>query len=180
MVETISREVDLAWLAGIIEGEGCIYAYLYKHSILPNFQALFIRVQITNNDPRIIQKATRIMSEIGVGYAFKLDKIRGNRNQTMIVIVAGKGRVKKLLTHIRPYLSGKSEQADLLLRIIEVREEMTHRYEKGNRITDNPVIISLVNKLQEAKKNFPVNPSETIRRANYPLTWKSEDIVRTA
>lgn len=171
MVQTIRREVDIAWLAGLIEGEGCIISRLYDASERQHRQ-LFVRVTITNNDARIIRKATEIFSALGIGYFYQLHMRRKqNHNTGIVVTVSGKGRVKKLLDAIMPHLSGKLEQAQAMKSIIERRQEMAHCYKRGNEICNDREIMALIALLKRLKHELPVNPSETKRRANYPLTW---------
>jgi ribosomal protein S6 len=175
MVEKISREVDVAWLAGIIEGEGCLISRFYNEECRNNKRRginLFVRIQIINNDAIIIQKTTKILSALGVGYYYQINKRKkSNHNDTLIVVVQGKGRVKKLLKAIMPYLSGKLKQAKFLKWIIERREEMAHCFDRSKRLSDDVILRLLIRKLKEAKHSLPINPSETTRRANYPLSW---------
>jgi len=182
MLETISREVNNAWLAGIIEGEGTFMAWFYKTKPERRGQhQLVTKISIVNNDAVILRKATEILSWNKIGYFYCLTKRKNkNHNNTLCVVVQGKGRVKNLINSIKPYLSGKLRQAEMMLNIINRREEMTHSYKRGQRIIDDEELLKFTKALKEMKHSLPVDPSETKRRANYPLSWKFEDIVRTA
>ncbi len=172
MLESISREVDKAWLAGFLDGEGCITAWFYTCKPPRRGLQFVVRVHFSNNDAIIIRKSSEILSSMQIGYCYQLQKRKNEKHNTGIVLtVNGKGRIKKLLNNLMPYLTGKKEQAEIMLKVIDRREEMTRPRKKGKYLTDDVILVSLVKDLRKAKHTLPVNPSETTRRANYPLTW---------
>ena len=171
MVETISREVDNAWLAGFLEGEGCLIARFYN-SDRRRGQQFFVRVTFTNNNALIMKKVSHILSDMGVGYYYQLLKRKSERhNTTLVITVQGKGRVRKLLNNVLPYMSGKLHQARVMLDLINRREEMAHCYNRGEFIDKDETLNKLINELSIAKHLLPINPSETTRIANRPLVW---------
>lgn len=116
----------LAWLAGIIDGEGSIACYV---AVQKNNLVMHNCVAITNSDPDIMAESNRIVTEL-IGHSvvnYVKDKSAVNYLAWQIQIQNRKD-VIKLLTSVEPYLIGKKAQAQLLLTI-----NKNHR--KGERIT---------------------------------------------
>ena len=64
--ESISRkDTDLAYLAAMIDGEGCIFAGFRSIETDNN---LTLRVTVYNTHPLIIRRVTEILCDLGVGF----------------------------------------------------------------------------------------------------------------
>ena len=189
--ETISK-TELAWLAGIIDGEGCIYARMNKHNKsirkLRTNEVYVIRmgISITNTDVFLIKEVSRICENLKVGFAFSTQPPRDPRRGVISIIVEGKGRSKKLLEAVLPYLINKKPQAEILLKLIQYRESLGYTTTKGwtvaregwrGKITavsppdgwiplcDDPIILGYIEELKTLKEQT-ILPSETTRTAN--------------
>ncbi len=187
---TISKEVDkekIAWMAGVWDGEGCIRPYFVKNQINGNL-CLGIESHVRNTDVFMISRVSQILYDLGIKFSFSLgsahiDKDGTNHKTSVVIKVAGKGNVWKLLTIMFPYLITKKQQASIAIELIEYRESLGYHgiaYRKesktgrcpgqwsGKTIQDDPKIMDLVQKLNKCKSNL-IDPSETTRVANKPM-----------
>lgn len=170
--ETISRQLDLAWLAGIIEGEGSIEVgftnhYNEKHQV--NYRHLFYRIKVSNNDPRLIQKASKIFKTLKVTFCYRICKRKDRNYWTMGLICAGRKSCEKLINAVYPYLYSKIDQADMMLEAIKYREEMGFSRKPGTPlISEDKKLLGIIEKLKWLKRNHP-EASETRRHANQVL-----------
>lgn len=186
MYWTISKEVNnekIAWMAGIWDGEGCLRAATRKN-VVNNNPTLFFEAFVKNTDVLMIREISKILHACKIKFCFFLqkshvDKDRVNHKKIICIKVSGKGNVWKLLTLMFPYLITKKKQASLMLQLIEYRESLGyhgpakgHGGKKenwnGKKITDDPKIVDLLEKLHKEKSNL-IDPSETKRVANKPL-----------
>jgi hypothetical protein len=170
------NDTDLAWVAGIVEGEA--YIGLSKR-IKPEFQYV-PRIQIINTDGLMLNAVGEILKKRNLAYyrhRWDIDKRRrrkiydnygvSNRKSGDIVFV-GLGRVKKVLDAILPYMRGERvSRAKIVLEFCNYRlnarngksylpysEHEHNLYKKLRQIVENP-------------RDYTLNP---IR----------DDIVRTA
>jgi hypothetical protein len=104
--------LDLAYLAGVVDGDGCINAQIVRrHDYVLKFQ---IRVTVT-----VFQKTTRhwfilyLQKEIGAG------NVRKRPDGISEYALVGTSSVKQLLEALLPYLKLKKKQAKLVLHIVE-------------------------------------------------------------
>ena len=120
-----SLEVRLGWLAGIIDGEGCITASVARR---PTTTQLCVGLIIGNTEERIVREAAAIADLCGVRYGLVLRKVaphrRMKRDLWLIQFQGGK-RVEGILEYVLPYLIGKQDQAHLILQIIRRRRSLT-------------------------------------------------------
>ena len=118
-VETISRE-KLAWLGGLIDGEGHIGGGLHKN------QGYRVYVTITNSCPFTIRNISEIYNILNIKYCFCLARYNNptNYKDVITVSVQGHGSVKKLLEVVFPYLVAKSNQAKIVIDYITFRKSL--------------------------------------------------------
>jgi len=117
-------EIEKAWLAGIIDGEGSI------RIDYPRIQRAGQRngsaqpgIVITNNDWAIIERCVDICQRMDVSP--HVQRRQGNRNETKDVLILGMPKITKTLIAVMPYLTGqKSKQAILLYRFCEQRSKL--------------------------------------------------------
>jgi len=179
LVETISRE-DFAWLAGIIDGEGCIGLYKsYKKNDRDGSQGgknkwMIMKrfISINNNDVALIKKVSEIYYALGIKFYYRLKNRKNpNHKKTLAVIVEGQGSCKKLLTKIYPYLVAKKEEAKLLIEFVDLRKR---KIQLAKRNCHSPKIKygqEEENYLEQLKKlkDKEINPQRLQRRASQPL-----------
>jgi len=165
--ETISRkDLRLAWLAGLIDGEGCITAYIEKSNKNKTRKILDCRIKVTNTDMRILKRISEIYVENKIGFYFAIISLTF---RSLEIIVSGKGRIRKLIALILPYLVGKRKQAMLLLELYNYRETFGYNGSVNRQhIFSDKKLLDLVSEIKREKK-IRHNPLQCSRQANKTL-----------
>ncbi|MBI3975274.1 MAG: hypothetical protein HY334_02680 [Armatimonadetes bacterium] len=104
---------EFGWLAGILDGEGTVAAWLTKK---PSSSALQFQCHIVfyNTDPRIIRKVKVLAEEI-VGHVLAIHDGYGSTNRRIYgVPIFRDVDVQSVLRELSPELVAKREQAVLL------------------------------------------------------------------
>lgn len=119
-MEPISRdELNAAWLAGIIDGEGHI-AFVRNEARGHRVS----KVVVGNTDPRMIQRVSQLWTEWGVKFWYRWEDLSrrypGGR-EFMHIEAAGNTGVAKLLQIILPHMVAKKDQAEVLLEYLRWR-----------------------------------------------------------
>lgn len=121
-----SIDTRLAWLAGIVDGEGSISLNRIRtkdRQGRPYWYARFT-VRVANTDPAMLNEFMAIADLLGVRYFCSTYKNNPRRNEKPCpgVVVATKSHVTALLTALFPYLITKQARAELTLRAIAHRQ----------------------------------------------------------
>lgn len=180
--ESISRkDTNLSWLAGFIDGEGCIWA---GTRVVNGGVKLIILVTITNANPLAIRKVTEILSSYGVGFSIQAMQPKSKSRAQGTVRVEGKGRVSKLLALIIQYLVVKRRRAELMQELIEYRTSLANNY-TGNLTDDSAKFVKtvandthiqyLIGQLKDETNNYP-SVLDFSRKPNIPFGESSETI----
>lgn len=106
----------LAWLAGILDGEGCLGVYNNKQKGR-KYYATRPHIVIVNTDTILIDEAVMILNALGVKYYLALRK-RANpkwKRSFTLAVQSKKGAIK-LLEAVMPHLIAKREQAEIVLQ----------------------------------------------------------------
>ena len=175
LVESISRkDIALSWLGGIIDGEGCIFAGFRK---IEEDNNLTVRVTVYNTHPNIIRRVTEILCELEVPFYISSPGGPKKSKPGVTVVVGGKGRVKKLLEMVIPFLYAKRRRAQLALELIAYRESLTNPGKKatwhGVTLQGEPRIKELVDCIRDEVHNYP-SVLQFSRQANRPFGESSE------
>lgn len=139
---------DLAWLAGIIDGEGSItYQRHNRKSGEPGCPSAM--VYVVNTNWLIISGVRRLFHKITGGhYGAREMKTRlPNRSRIWQVFVHRKSAVIAILDAVLPYLKGKREQALCALELA--------RSTNRNHGPVNPSLFGLVDRIRHLNKNQP-------------------------
>ncbi len=171
-LQSIRREVDLAWLAGIIDGEGSFNFSFRKNNNGASY--LETKVRISNTDVRMIKKIAEIYERENIVFFYTINK-RERYNpkwkDQLHIEMSGQGSIKKLLGMLIPYLVNKQKLAEIIIEMVNLRESLPANgsrrrlnYVEDNRFKD------LMTKY-EKEKSFYINPSETKRRAGEIVSW---------
>lgn len=116
-------EVELAYLAGLIDGEGTITLERTGNRRLSGVTGLSPHVVIANTNEAIIQYAVQLFQRLGVNPHIKTQlKGYGSRQKTCYWVgMTGLTKSRKVLEPLLPYLVGKTAQARLVLDFIYYR-----------------------------------------------------------
>lgn len=140
-VGSISREevADMAWIAGIVDGEGTMHLALAMGS--HGYTRPYIQVSVCNTNPYLIQRISQIWERQNVKFSIGLLKRSGKR-EYLSITTTGLGSAEKVLDAILPYLTAKRLQAVCLLSYIAWRQAQGyHGYQ--------PEIIAMSEKVRE-------------------------------
>lgn len=110
------NEIQLAWLAGIIDGEGSIILSRQRNNYMNT------ALVITNTNIEILNKVEKIYSELGINPHWH--KIKSNKKQhsdCFHLMVTRLKEINTILKAILPYLIGKRAQAETFIRYAERR-----------------------------------------------------------
>jgi hypothetical protein len=116
LIETLPKELQYAYFAGLMEGDGSIYCLLADRTTSGYKFGYEIRpcASITQRREKkhVLEHANRIVDGLGT--------LRDRNDGICAVDFHGKDRVTALLPLVKPYLSLKSKQAKLVLHIIKL------------------------------------------------------------
>jgi hypothetical protein len=118
------QDTDLAWLAGIWDGEGSIL--LYSRPVNDNRIQITPSVTMTNTDVAIVNKARKIIEEMGCSFSWREYKPKGKDSYKTCFKIssAHAGNIKIFLEHILPFLVGeKKAYGETLLAFVSRRFE---------------------------------------------------------
>ena len=130
------QERSLAWLAGILDGEGSISVQVYT---LPDGRVrLTPFVSIVNGDAGILSGCYEVLTEIGVSFRNCKKPLSTGAVSGLIecrnIRIDGIKPVKRLVQAVLPYLrSAKRKNAEVLLEYLKSRDDRgTERNELGH------------------------------------------------
>jgi hypothetical protein len=180
--ETVTRgkegfvvtERDLAYAAGIIDGEGTIG--IYPHSAATNtrdrrISVLRIRVAVPQCDIRLPQW---FKSTFGYGYINCGGVPKSGRRIVWVWSICGFKQAVPFLELIRPYLLLKRDRADIALTFARQNKNIRHlpEPEKSIEIAQRQALVA---KLKECNRRGILSPAETERfRAEKSAMRQSE------
>jgi intein/homing endonuclease len=116
-VQAISRDV-LAWLAGIIDGEGCIH-FSPRSKKESRKLTVRVRIDVGSSSAIMIRKISEIWYAMGLTFCYSYQKTY--RKDYMRIILQGLKGPQKMLRAIRPFLVTKQEEADIVLEYLDWR-----------------------------------------------------------
>lgn len=128
------QETEIAWLAGIFDGEGTMTVTRNGSTKNPEQNARKTEMVIPNGDERIILRSIEVMENIGIKpYVTCSDPASHQRLKRWRVCVSKRSDIVKLTGALIPYLTAKKEQAMLLKRYVESR--ISREESNGARLT---------------------------------------------
>ncbi|MGD9643968.1 MAG: LAGLIDADG family homing endonuclease [Elusimicrobiales bacterium] len=124
-------DVELGWLAGLIDGEGCITLTRahQRDSIRPI-------LQITNTSLPLLEKAQRLIEELsGKRPNIKIQSNRGKfgYRTCYIIQIRRHATIASVLRALTPHMVAKREQTELVLAFVESRMSAPRRVMRGRR-----------------------------------------------
>jgi hypothetical protein len=164
--EVIEQELNLAWLGGLIEGEGCFTASLIPDK-LRGINGVRPRLVISNSVLPLLEKVKEILESFGVRCHVVFHKRKDRKYFVGNLSITGNNNLLRIVPKLLPYLYSKKEQAELVISIINRKIELSQSTEriKGQSIANDPLILMWIEKLHALKQDgkFSDNPSTTIR-----------------
>lgn len=178
------NEVDLGWMAGILDGEGSVV--LVRNSYVRKSdgrRSISPRVLMAVTDFSIVKKYTTILSNLGVDYTYVLqryDRPNGDKYLPKINVNVHKlESVVLLLENVTPLLTLKRKAAELVLEYARWRLEFGYllAYNKEGSISRKHQDIEqtywkryrevFVGKAKSHKRDL----SEAVMTNSVPLHW---------
>lgn len=106
------KPTEAAYIAGLMDGEGCFTIFKQVNSLIPNGFAYGIRIEFCMCDRDPIELIGRLFDR-----PISTRKLRSGRTAYKVVLhaTAAAAFTKRILPHLR----GKREQAKLLLTVFE-------------------------------------------------------------
>jgi LAGLIDADG-like domain len=114
------QETDIAWLAGVLDGEGYVSICMNQHKTGRCKVQFAPRVSLGITSLEVIEKARRILDSLEVGYLVKDRRLKSGK-MFISIVIAGMKRVGKLLPFLIPHLTLKGHNARRILKFIELR-----------------------------------------------------------
>ena len=121
-VGKISVEVRRAYLAGFIDGDGCIMATIERHGEKKFGFRVRIEIKITQKESGLLNT---LCKEFKIGCVSKNRRIDSDY-MTHDWIIRDKSHAIEILEYIKPYSRLKQKQITLALRILK-REILTYK-----------------------------------------------------
>lgn len=115
------QETDLAYIAGIVDGEGCIRIKRtkpYRHLTGRQNAAYHAVVQIRMVD----EDAIRFIAE-SLGGWYYVEKPHSAKGRPLFCYSVSNAAAERVLRTLRPYLRVKAEQADVVLALRALQAE---------------------------------------------------------
>jgi hypothetical protein len=159
------QERSLAWLAGILDGEGSISVQVYT---LPDGRVRFTPfICIVNTDESLLAEAKRIFTEVigekGITYVYGHG---GATKPCFVLRINGGPGCKAMLQAVMPYLrSSKVKNAEAVLAYIASREQRLIRRDALGRLTRSAYSRYEVALISSIRSHSTAKSSEAICRA---------------
>jgi hypothetical protein len=108
-------DLDRAWLAGLLEGEGCFYVGRGGKQTRPN-----PRIQLSMQDPDVVRRAAAI---VGSGYTYDYEPKPPSRRRTFVWRTSGQSAID-LMRELLPLMGQR--RAAKIEAIIAAWNAMPH------------------------------------------------------
>ena len=124
----MTKKEEIAWLAGIFDGEGHLGIHCKKTS---KYGAR--KCQITNSNLGIINETARILDKLDIFYIIaKQPKTHLSRKQCYVIRIDRVREILKFIGFVYPYLKSTDKQH----RVIQIKEQLENhtRTSDGRRL----------------------------------------------
>lgn len=161
-----NQQERLAWLAGIIDGEGTVSIQCYTKP--DKTIRLTPYIAITNSNQPLLDECISILSEVaGKAAARMCGKTRSKlaRVDCSAIRVDGYPAVYKVLASVAPHLVGKLPQTEIVLGFIESRADNLLERDKAGRVKRVGYSQDEVESVFKLRKLHRRESPETIRSA---------------
>ena len=131
------RDTDLAWLAGIIDGEGCFSIFINNRNdaMTPSISA---NLSITNSNGLLLNRCKEILDELQIKYLYNDPKNGHQRGRkVMRVRVKNYSSLRRLIELMLPFFVGKADQARIVLEFVSLAGQRGKlKYEERARLME--------------------------------------------
>ena len=146
-VGKVSVEVKRAYLAGLIDGDGCIMATIERHREMRFGFRVRVELKITQKEPELLHSLAR---------EWKAGCVSGNRKGSSYAthdwIIRDKEDLIRILEFIKPYTRLKNKQVTTALRILRSVVRTPQDLKKNARLADTLSESNVRSK--DRRKNF--------------------------
>lgn len=187
-VESRSREgleVDLAWFAGVIDGEGNINCGFFSNQLKRStgsdhngsYQVFRIDCVVANTHADLIEKATKILSDLQIKFKVHLRERHLDKWKPCFALyITGQKNTVKLLNLVLPYLTAKKEIAKQTILAYEHRLTLArawnNQYKQNNPLVqDDPVLKGMIQQARQLVQ-FRPNVHDYSLKASTPMRIK--------
>ena len=167
------QERRIAWLAGMIDADGCIRIGCDKHRT-KNLQYI-PEISIVSNCSYTVEYLVKLFAELGVGNRVRFHQPKDSqRDKVWNLKTAGFKRVATLLPLVQPYLITKAQEAEVMRRFVGFRLGLSNTKQPYGEFE-----VQCYEKMKALKKlrNYS---SDLILRDLMPDSTFAEDKVQTA
>jgi hypothetical protein len=173
------HDIDWAWLAGMMNGDGCFSLQLRKRE---NRWKCDVSITLTQTDPAIIERATEILN-IGIGVNPSIQEYEAcgaGINNKFNLRVTKMAHIERWIDKITPFMCGnKLARAKLMRRYVMNRMQYEGTSRKRNTIEKDPEALSIASEYYRLTGNdVPGEISLTLR--DYPQGVGPSGPKRTA
>jgi hypothetical protein len=169
---------DIGYLAGVIDGEGCIFASKpwKKSKDRPNGRYHFdLKVVIINTSRLMLDKCGRILSDLNVEFKDVYTPHKRIKRPMWEIRIHKKSELRKLLPVLVNDLTSKKRSAEEVMKFLNKHDDLNPGIVRQYGLPEGYFedYVKLYNILKKQKGKSPLSV-ETIRQAS----CKDEDIVR--
>lgn len=152
---TNKKELDIRYLAGFVDGEGCIGITRTKNGLAGNNYRYFPYLAINNTNYEILQRIKTMYPK-----GRKIAEVRNHTGKPIFSLRIDGNELVNILQDLIPHLIEKKKQAELVL---DFKKSLRKKEETKKRIT--PEENELRYKYYISAKMLKKNPTE----ANLPI-----------
>lgn len=172
--QQVTKE-NLAWLAGIWDGEGSFLMDKQRNS--KGKYNYSVRISISNSCPFMIVKIINILKNLKIG--FHLSDMKTKNPFWMIRIAGSMIKKKNFINFLLPFLVTKQPQAYLMLNFIESRLKHGHIWKYSNEEVENAEqIIALNGKFRNLRDFTPNSIYKYIEKIKSELQGNLAELSR--
>lgn len=148
--------MDIAWLAGFIDGEGSFYLGFQSHGE-DRFPRFITQMSLENTSIEPMLRMSRILKSLEVPYTVHMSKYRPEKphfRPGMRIKVTGHGAMRKLCGALEPHLTCKKEQAKQILYAIEYRQTLGTRAHSQStpELAKDPILTAMSKRVKELNR----------------------------
>lgn len=171
----------LAWLAGIIDGEGTVSLQITSRSrrAKTSFgrrreRSLTWKVDVSNTNASLIAEVVSILDSLGIKYFFAKYNMKNPKHKPLTkVVLNSRPRVIKLLQAVKPWLVCKLPQAEIVLKAADHRDVLGYHAD----VLDDPVLAADVAEIRRLnQRGVKTAPSELSHEFE-SVSSNSRDVV---